>query len=352
LLFSAKIGALLLKRMSYKIIKQIINYAQSEEVSYLSITEEQRYLNVSYHLANSKIKNLRLRHSEPEFFSDYFRRLLAISQGELVTNYCFPERTIHWLKRWRASILPHENHEKIILHLPKTTQQNFRLNELGLSSNDLKKFQRLIKIHSGLVVLSSPMSEGRSATLRALAAAFNHQNNNIYFIGQAETALISGINYLTPRPDNWEKIMHHDSDIIIADDLDILKDLKPALLAAGSGRLVIISLVATSCLEALNILISHATPNLLKSAQLKLISNQRLVNRRRQTKNNPLSNRQQIGIFEVLTWSSALNQPLAKLINRTKGGAQLEQGLKEILTETEFSPLAADYQRKLSLKLI
>lgn len=338
--------------MNHKIIKQIINYAQSEEVGDLSIIEEHRYLNIRYHLPNSEIKTLRLRHNEPGFFSDYFRQLLTVPRGELATNHRFPEQALYWLKRWRASILPHENHEKIILHLPKTVQQKFRLNELGLRSNDLKKIQQLTKTHSGLIVFSSPLGEGRSTTLRAFASALDPQNNNIYFIGQTENDLIPGINYLAPRSDNWEKIMRHDSDIIIADDPNILKELHLALLAASSGRLVVISLTAANCLEALSILVKNTTPSLLKSAQLKLITNQRLANLRHSTKNNPRTDSKQVGIFEILPWSTTLDQLLAKLINQVKNTDKLDQNLRKILAEADFSSLDADYKRKLNLKLI
>lgn len=338
--------------MSLKIIKQIINYAQSEEICNLSITEEYQHLSIKYHLPNSRIESFNVRHSERGFFSDYLRQLLSIPPGELATNICFPITSVKWLKHWRASILPHKNHEKVILHLPQTTKQKLHLSALGLSPADLKKFRQLNKIHSGLIIVSSPSGKGRSTTLQTIIDTLNPQDSNIYFIGQNINEPTPGINYLVPRNDNWDKLMHHDSDIIITDDFQTPNDLNQAVIAANSGRLVIISLVAASCLDALNILVDNVSPALLKSIRLKFISNQHLTTRHHTGQLSSRGNNGHVGIFETLTWSTALNQSLTNLFSQTKTNHELKKGLTDIISKAEFSSLDTNYNLKLNRKIL
>ena len=100
---------------------------------------------------------------------------------------------------------------------------------------------------------------------------------NAYCLEKNPKNLIPGVNYLVPSENNWHKILSHDCNLIIIDDLKSESDWIKAINAADTGRLVIITTRAESSLEIILKILRLNLPLKLKVDTLKMIVNQRLA---------------------------------------------------------------------------
>jgi len=199
------------------------------------------------------------------------------------------------------TILPAENNERIIINLINRPKRLFRLNQLGLQTADLRDLKKILKLRSGLIIISSPPGGGKSATLYSLLNALKPPELNIYLLSASELDL-PGINQIKPSALNWEKINNHDSDIIGVDDLNEDWVLTNAFKAAAAGRLVLGTMTAENVQEVQTKINQIKLPVKLKMASLRIIINQRLAKLKRPQPKSK-DKRTEIGLFEILKLS-------------------------------------------------
>ena len=289
--------------MSQKIISNLLRYADRCQARNLVIMSDAERINCHYHLPAGAVTTLSLpKKLEQDFLTD-LRRLLAVAPHELIQKKYCKLNTKHCRLTFYLTILPHEDGEKFIISIIGRNHQLWRLNQLGLERHDLHLIKTALHYRSGLIIVSSPPGNGKSSTLRALSAALNKPELNIYELTKEPEEEIPGINVLAPTNANWEKVLQHDSDVIIVADLDTDDSLAKAWRAANTGRLVIGALTAASAREVLvKIKKTRLGQGKLpeKSGDLKMIINQRLVDLKRRKNKNTKDQRQKIGRFEIL----------------------------------------------------
>jgi type II secretory ATPase GspE/PulE/Tfp pilus assembly ATPase PilB-like protein len=308
--------------MSSKIITNILKLATQEGASHLAIARRANKVALDYHFPDGQIRSFSLPKKLEQTFFSSLERILAIVPGNLITQkYCELNDKNGSLKYY-LTVLPAGNEERIVISLVKHQDKLFRLNQLGLQTTDLQTLKKITHLRSGLVIISSPPQSGKSTTLYSLLHTLNKSDLNIYLLSRGHCLDIPGLNKLEPTMTNWEKILHHDSEIIGADGLDKDWALKNALLAAASGRLVLGTMMADSAQEVLDKISQINLPAKLKTENLKLIINQRLVNLKRPAakSRNP---RQIIGVFEILKLGPKNNFKPLTLDHRQKVKAGL-----------------------------
>jgi len=297
--------------MSSKIVANLLKLAVQEGASHLAITKQIDKVALDCHLLNGEIRSFTLpKKLEKTFFSS-LESILSIAPGDLVTQkYCKLTDKNGSLKYY-LSILPEKNGEKIIINLVKRPEKLYRLNQLGLQTADLQDLKKITRLRSGLIIVSSPPGQGKSATFYSLLLAVNNPKLNIYILDKNPDLDISGLNRLAPTAVNWEKVLHHDSEIIGADDLNEDWALKNALLAAASGRFVLGTLTADSAQEVVDKISQIKLPAKLKTENLRIIINQRLVNLKRPS-TKTRNQRKAIALFEILKLNPEIDfKPLA-----------------------------------------
>jgi len=285
--------------MSKKIITSFFAYAAKNGAKNLVISGQANDIFLDCHLPGGQTSRLVLpRKLKQEFFAN-LRQIMTIAPGELFTRKYQKINDKNGAWKYYLTVLPEGQNEKIIISLVNQPKKAWRLNQLGLKANDLKEVKKVINRRCGLIIISSPPNSGKSTTLYSLLPLLNQPTVSIYALDQDPIASFPGLNSLAPTPANWEKILQHDSDIILADDLDQDWSLAQACRAAASGRLVLGTLTADSPLAVLEKISALKLPKKFQSDNLKLIINQRLVDLPRPAYKNKPHDRRLIGSFKL-----------------------------------------------------
>lgn len=330
--------------MSQKIIAKIFNYAASEGADHLVIAKRDDDLILDCYFSGAGKQSLVLPQKlEQEIFSS-LRKILAIAPGELAAQkYCkLPHKSGHL--NFYLTILPDGCGEKIIINLIKRPATLWRLNRLGLQKPDLQTLKKTLNLRSGLILLSSPDGGGKSATLNSLLLELSDSEKSIYYLGGYRAYEIPGIIALDPTPNNLEKILKSDSEIIFIDGLDEHGLTDMAIRAAISGRLIFGTMQAENAFEALGKIMLTTTPLKSKLDSLKMIINQRLIPLKRKPRKDAADQRQEIGLFEILNMTPVLKKSL--LEDAAKEPALFRKGLEKAAINDGHRSLAHDRLHK------
>ncbi len=330
--------------MSQKIITKIFNYAASEGADNLVIARRADQLVLDYYFSGQDKQSLILpKKLEKELFSS-LRKILAVAPGEFIAKkYCkLPHKS--GCLNFYLTIMPEANGEKIIINLITKPFTLWRLNRLGLQKAELQEIKKSLNLKSGLVIISSPEGEGKSATLNSLLLELNDPSKSVYSLQGREAYEVPGVVALPPSETNWDKLLRLDSEIIFTDSLDESRSLEHAIRAAASGRLVFGTMTAADSFEALRKVLAAEPPLKLKLDNLKMIVSQRLVGMKRKPGKTSRDRRKEIGLFEVLRITPAIKTLLLKKLEKKSDDRYQE--LEKIALKDGFRPLAHDRLKK------
>ncbi|MFA5184326.1 MAG: ATPase, T2SS/T4P/T4SS family [Patescibacteria group bacterium] len=338
--------------MSQKIVANLFNYAIAAGAEHLVIGNKHDRISLDCHFPDDTTRALALpKKLEQEFFTN-LQRILAIAPGDLLSHEYRKAGNKEGRWHYYLTVVPDGQGEKIIISLINQDNRRWRLSQLGLQKNDQKTLDKITRWRSGLIIVSSPPQSGKSATLYSLLDLWDRQTMNIYALDDNLPADLPGVNVLAPRAANWEKILHHDSDIILADDLDDEEALKNALRAAASGRLVLGTMTAISSLAVLARIQSLKLPRRLKFDSLRLIINQRLAKLKSSRAKTAWLGRKQIGLFELLELTPEIRSLLMALDEADLKSDGAIQKLEKLLSVSGFRPVAHDEKQKVKDGLI
>ena len=329
--------------MTNKTLNSLFGVAAKEGAKRIVISGSKNGPSFSYHLPSGEEAIFNLPKKLETNLASNLRQLLKIAPGELSAGkYCKLNNKNYQLN-FRLSIIPDELGEKIIINVIDEKEKIMSLTKLGLQKTEFNIIKNKIKIKSGLIVISSAERQGRSTTLRSLLTELDRDNKNIYFIGSESKLKLDGINYLDNKTENWDKLLQHDSDIIIV-DVKNEDCLQKSILAASTGRLVIISLETINALEALYKIINSGLPLKLILDNLKMITNQELINLKRQKTKSKIE-RQKIGLFEIIIPNNAMHS----FITNNEKDLKTEDFWKQLFqlaTNNGYKPLIMDKDQK------
>lgn len=328
--------------MINKTISSLFNFAKLEKAERIVISRSENGHSCRCHLPDGEEAVFNLPKKLENDLASNLRRLLKIAPEELAAGkYCKLRDKNHDFN-FHLSIIPDKFGEKIIISIIHENKEFLNLNQLGLQKDNLEMIKKISDSRSGLIIISSPERQGRSTTLQAVLERLNQENKNIYFLGHCEFKA-HGINFLENSPDNLEKILKHDSDIIALEISESEPEtIKQAVLAATTGRLVIITTKSINALQALYGVLTCGLPLKLILDNLKMISGQELISLKRpKTKNG----RERIGIFEIFIPSPETTGFILKNKEKLATAKFWEDFFKAAL-KNGYQPLARDRQQK------
>lgn len=341
--------------MSKNIIHKLFSHGAESGASFLVIDHLKNELVFSYKFPDDSEQNFSLPDNLGTELLTSLRRNLKISADNLKPSQSFKLKETNYQLNFRLNIIPEKNGEKIIIQIIKKIETVKRIKQLGYQKENLKIIKNISKFRSGLVIISAPENNGKSTTLNALLKEFDFELINAYWLEKNPKQLISGINYLSPDASSWDKVMNHDSNLVIVDDLNSDQDLIKAIMAANTGRLVLITLNAQSSLEVILRILKLDLPPRLKIDSLRLIINQQLVNlaRRKKIKNQTVfsKNRTLIAVSEIINF----NQKLKKYLISDGTNYQPKifwQTLNQLINEDGFTTLNYDLNKKVKNGLV
>jgi type II secretory ATPase GspE/PulE/Tfp pilus assembly ATPase PilB-like protein len=336
--------------MSKKTITKLLNCAVRDKAGQLAITSRPDRFFLDYLRPDGQKRNLSWKHHQEKDLLDSWRRIFDIAPGELVAKkYCRISNGRQSFNFY-LTIRPEANGEKLIIDIAKPSIRIWRLSQLGLQTEDKRELEKILKSRSGLVIISSPPENGKSATLQALLLSLNDPSKNICLLDNHPAYEVPGINAMRLDPANWERVRHHDAEIVLAENLDSGNNLKEAILTATTGRLVIGTIQAEDSLTALRRLLDVDLPAALKLDSLKAIIGERLAPLKRSVRSGRKDGRQVIGLFEILKMTSELKR---QLLADTDGGRRIkETGWRRLIAKSGFRSWEDDRKKKIKAGLI
>jgi protein transport protein HofB len=248
---------------------------------------------------------------------------------------------------FRIATLPCSGGEKIVLRLLHQVQQALEPKALGMSAEQLARFNGVLHQPQGLILVTGPTGSGKTVTLYSALQARNTPEVNICSVEDPIEIPLAGLNQtqINPRAgltfqSVLRALLRQDPDIIMVGEIRDGETAGIAINAAQTGHLVLSTLHTNSTTEALTRLEQMGVERWMISSALSMVIAQRLVRRlcphcRREASENadlpravwprPLPRWQPTGcdrcyhgfygrvaIFEVLTIDNDLRQAIAR----------------------------------------
>jgi type II secretory ATPase GspE/PulE/Tfp pilus assembly ATPase PilB-like protein len=339
--------------MSKKIIANIFNYAAQEGAKDMIIEKLPQKISINYLFPNGETRTFGLPEKLEEELRTTLRQVLSLAPDDLtVKKYCKLKNRSGCLNFY-LTILPSSNGEKMIVNLTPKENKLLRLKQLGLQSKQVKNLQAAIKHRSGLILIGSPVCQGKGTTLYSLLQELDVIGRSSYFLGDGLEYHLDNINCLTNTQNNWNIVLNLDSDVIIT-EITKEEDLKNTFMAATTGRLVLATINANSVWEIMLAVLKLKLPLKLKLDSLRLITNQRIIPLKRSRLKmayRKKNERQNIGLFELLT----LTPEIKKFLLEEEGNKAKEnfwENLSRLALKNGYEPLSYDKQKKIKNGLI
>ncbi len=186
----------------------------------------------------------------------------------------------------RVSVVPTVHGERTVLRLLDRSKGLLKLEELGLSEEDLPKVERLISKPHGIVLVTGPTGAGKSTTLYAMLLRIKNPKRNILTIEDPVEYQIKGIGQIQVNPKvgltfaaGLRAILRQDPDVIMVGEIRDDETAQIAVQAALTGHLVLSTLHTNDAPSAVTRLSDMGVESFLIASTLEGVISQRLVRR-------------------------------------------------------------------------
>lgn len=184
----------------------------------------------------------------------------------------------------RASILPGNHGESMVLRLLDKEASLVSLDALGFTGHDREVFERLIKRPNGIFLVTGPTGSGKTTTLYAALRQLNNSDVKIITAEDPVEYHLTGINQCQVRHNiglDFSRILRamlrQAPNIILVGEIRDGETAEIAIQAALTGHLVFSTLHTNDSTSALARLVDMGVKPFLVSASIQAILAQRLV---------------------------------------------------------------------------
>lgn len=186
----------------------------------------------------------------------------------------------------RVSSLPTVHGEKIVMRI--NTKKNLMKSkkDLGLSHDDMIKFDTILKKPHGIILVSGPTGSGKSTTLYTALSEINTKDVNIVTIEDPVEATIDGINQIQVNTkaklsfaSALRSILRQDPNIIMIGEIRDGETAEIAVRASITGHLVVSTIHTNSAASSVTRLMDMGIESYLLADSLVGVIAQRLIRR-------------------------------------------------------------------------
>lgn len=186
----------------------------------------------------------------------------------------------------RVSTIPSAYGERAVLRLLDQQSTRLHLDTLGMPSQLMKEFERVISLPNGVVLVTGPTGSGKTTTLYGSLEKMDRHSLNImtvedpleyYFEGISQTQVNSkaGMNFAR----GLRAILRQDPDVIMIGEIRDIDTANIAVQASLTGHLVLSTLHTNSAIGAITRLLDMGIEAFLLSSTIQAVLAQRLVRR-------------------------------------------------------------------------
>lgn len=184
----------------------------------------------------------------------------------------------------RVSTVPVAFGEKMVMRLMDPDILFQDLKGLGFSSEDLSRYQKIVSMPHGIVLVCGPTGSGKSTTLYSTLKMLSSPEINITTIEDPIEMVNEEFNQIAVQPavditfgSIIRTILRQDPDIIMVGEMRDLETAASAVQAALTGHLVLSTLHTNDAPSVVTRLLDLGTPAFMIQATLVGILAQRLV---------------------------------------------------------------------------
>ena len=184
----------------------------------------------------------------------------------------------------RVSSLPTLFGESVVLRLLNREEVRLDLETLGISSDILGDFERIILRPYGLILVTGPTGSGKTTTLYGVMNRINAPDKKIITVEDPVEYQLDGINQIQIRPkiglgfaSALRNILRQDPDVILVGEIRDAETAEIAIQSALTGHLVFSTLHTNNAASAITRLQEMGVESYLLSSCLLAVMAQRLV---------------------------------------------------------------------------
>ncbi|MHC4499575.1 MAG: GspE/PulE family protein, partial [Planctomycetota bacterium] len=184
----------------------------------------------------------------------------------------------------RISTVPTSYGERSVLRLLDKSTGLFKLDELGLWEEDLKKFDSLLNRSHGVIFVTGPTGSGKSTTLYASLNRINSAEKNVMTIEDPIEYQLEGISQMQVSSkkgmtfaNSLRHVLRQDPDVIMVGEVRDIETARMAIQSSLTGHLVFSTLHTNDSAGAVTRLLDLGVEPYLVSSSLIAIMAQRLV---------------------------------------------------------------------------
>ena len=185
---------------------------------------------------------------------------------------------------FRVSTFPAVFGEKVVMRILDKEKGVKRLEDLGLSAENLEAIRAAIRRPFGLILISGPTGSGKSTTLYAMLNEIDKEGNNVLSLEDPVEYNIPGISQSQVRPEigytfatGLRTTLRQDPDIIMVGEIRDKETAQLAIQASLTGHLVLSTIHTNSSVGIVPRLIDMGVDPYLIPPTLILGMAQRLV---------------------------------------------------------------------------
>jgi general secretion pathway protein E len=184
----------------------------------------------------------------------------------------------------RVAIIATVYGEMAVLRLLDKSRATLNLSELGFLPDSLSKYERMLKVPYGVILVSGPTGAGKTTTLYASLNSLDQSERNIITIEDPVEYRFSNINQIQVNvragitfSGGLRSILRLDPDVILIGEIRDAETANIAILSALTGHLVLSSIHANDAVGVvLRLLDLGVEPFLVSSALIGVVA-QRMV---------------------------------------------------------------------------
>jgi len=186
----------------------------------------------------------------------------------------------------RVSSIPTVHGESIVMRILDKTSLLLGLPDLGFLSDDQARFERLINLPDGILLVTGPTGSGKTTTLYASLHYMNKPDRKIITVEDPVEYQLSGINQVPVNadigmsfPTALRSILRQAPNIIMIGEIRDMETASIAINASLTGHLVLSTLHTNDAPSAIARLVDIGIKPFLVSSSVRAALAQRLVRR-------------------------------------------------------------------------
>jgi type IV pilus assembly protein PilB len=184
----------------------------------------------------------------------------------------------------RISIVATVSGEKAVMRLLDRSNFLMSKEKLGLTDENLKRFNNMLSVPHGIILVAGPTGSGKSTTLYTMLSEVNEVNDNIITIEDPVEYILDGINQMQINPKagisfatGLRAVLRQDPDVIMIGEIRDAETVEIAIRAAVTGHMVLSTIHTNDAVSTILRLADMGTPLYMIAASVIGVISQRLL---------------------------------------------------------------------------